>query len=291
MIIGIVGATGSGKSAVGIALAQALSTDIISVDAYQIYQDMDIGTAKVMPHEQGGITHHFIDHVSAQTSYDVTMYQKEARAIIEKLQAAQKTVLLVGGSGYYLKALLHDFKFSKTPLTEAIPEPEVIWRTLSENAPDLLKNVHPNNHKRLINRYQRYVSKEARSPVDEPIYPYTLYGLDVALPELKKRTDIRIDRMIEAGLEEEVQRVMNAGMSPTAAEAIGYKEWKAYFAGILSKAEVIQQIKVHTHQYIKKQRTYFTRQFPVAWMDALNQSPDTLARQIIADINNKASTH
>lgn len=291
MIIGIVGPTGSGKSAVGIALAQALSTDIISVDAYQIYRGMDIGTAKVMPHEQGGITHHFIDHVSAQTSYDVTMYQKEARATIEKLQAAQKPVLLVGGSGYYLKALLHDFKFSKTPPVEAIPEPEVIWKTLSENAPALLNGVHPNNHKRLINRYQRYISGQAPSPVNEPVYPYTLYGLDVALPELKKRTDIRIDRMIEAGLEEEVQRIMREGMSPTAAEAIGYKEWKAYFAGILSKTEVIQQIKVHTHQYIKKQRTYFTRQFPITWMEVLNQSPDTLARKILADINNKASTH
>lgn len=290
MIIGIVGPTGSGKSAVGIALARALSTEIISVDAYQIYQGMDIGTAKVMPEDQGGIPHHFIDHVSAQTAYDVAMYQKEVRAKIDELQAAQKPVLLVGGSGYYLKAVLHDFQFSSAPPVQSIPAPEVIWATLSQQAPELLHNVHPNNHKRLVNRYQRYLHHASPSSVNEPVYPYTLYGLDVPLSILKERTDQRIDRMIDAGLEDEVRRLMRAGLSSTAAEAIGYKEWKAYFAGVLSKEEVIQAIKVHTHQYIKKQRTYFTRQLPITWIDASHDSHDQMARTILADINNKASS-
>lgn len=290
MIIGIVGPTGSGKSAVGIALAQALNTDIISVDAYQIYQGMNIGTAKVMPEARGGIIHHFIDHVSPQSVYDVAQYQTEVRATIEKLQAAHKPVLLVGGSGYYLKAVLHDFQFSSAPPAQDVPAPDVIWDLLSAHAPDLLAGVHPHNHKRLINRYQRYLSGQNASPVDQPVYPYTLYGLDVAVPELKKRTDIRIDQMIEAGLEEEVKHLLEQGLSATAAEAIGYKEWKAYFAGVQSLDEVRERIKVHTHQYIKKQRTYFTRQLTIHWIDALAHSKAAIVADILADLKNKAST-
>lgn len=291
MIIGIVGPTGSGKSAVGITLAQALGAEIISVDAYQIYQGMDIGTAKVMPEDRGGIPHHFIDHVSAQTSYDVARYQTEARATLKKLQAAGTPVIFVGGSGYYLKAVLHDFQFSKAPRVTADLAPQEIWALLSREAPELLNGVHPNNHKRLQNRYQRYMSGQETSSVHEPVVPYTLYGLDVPLDELKARTDARIDAMVKAGLEKEVRTLYQKGLSPTAAEAIGYKEWKAYLAGVMGLGEVIDLIKTHTHQYIKKQRTYFTRQLPITWIEALTQSQAAIVAHILEDLKNKASTH
>lgn len=291
MIIGIVGPTGSGKSRVGIALAHALNAEIISVDAYQIYQGMDIGTAKVMPADQAGIPHHFIDHVSAQTSYDVARYQKEVRATVNQLLAAQTPVIFVGGSGYYLKAVLHDFQFSEASVDIEIPPPSDIWDLLSQDAPALLNGVHPNNHKRLINRYKRYVRGPAASSVNDPVYPYTLYGLDVPLDALKARTDARIDAMVEAGLEREARGLFEAGLSATAAEAIGYKEWNAHWAGITSKDDVIDLIKTHTRQYIKKQRTYFTRQFPITWVDAKAATPESIVAHILADLKNKAFPH
>lgn len=289
MIIGIVGPTGSGKSDIGIALAKALDSEIISVDAYQIYTGMDVGTAKISPEQKATIPHHFIDHVPPWETYDVAQFQREARAHIDRLTQQNKPVLMVGGAGYYLKAVLHDFQFHAPQSLADVPPPEQMWEILNAHAPVLLEGVHPNNHKRLINRYQRYLSETPPSAVDRPLYPYQLYGLKVDTEHLKMRTNARIDAMIEDGLEKEVRTLLEKGLSKTAAEAIGYKEWRPYFKGAISKADVIAQIKVHTHQYIKKQMTYFNRQLPITWLDAHLPIPEIVAT-ILGDIKNKASS-
>ena len=288
MIIGIVGPTGSGKSAVGVALAQRLNAVIISVDAYQIYQGMDIGTGKIKDSEKAGIPHYFIDHIPAHMPYDVAQYQRDVREKIDALRAQNTPILMVGGSGYYLKAVLHDMTFPSGDKAEA-PAPDVIWDILKVKAPELLDGVHPNNHKRLFNRYRRFQSGTDASAVDRAWYPYTLYGLERPLETLKKRTDARIDAMVDAGLLDEVTHLRQTGLSATAKEAIGYKEWNGYFAGVLTAQEVIQAIKTHTHQYIKKQRTYFTHQLPVHWIDAEGLDADAIAGEIMADLKNKAS--
>lgn len=290
MIIGIVGPTGTGKSELGIRLAHALKTDIISADAYQVYQGMDIATAKVLPADQEGITHHLIDCVSPEESFDVRQYQTRARAHIEAALKENKFALMVGGSGYYIKAALHDLQFLETSLSIPYPSQETMWQTIEKKAPALLEKLHINNEKRLKNAYARVVTGALElSHPDTPVYPYQLFGLTMPREALRRRTDARIDRMIEAGLEAEARRLSQRKLSQTAREAIGYKEWSPYFADLICKEDVVQTIKRHTHQYIKKQAAYFAHQLPIQWFDVSVQSIEAISQSILQQLKVKAS--
>lgn len=286
MILAIVGPTGVGKSALAIELAKSLKTDILSVDALQVYQGFNIGTAKVMPHEQQGITHHLLDHVDPREPYDVARYQNEARALIKTHQAAQKPPLFVGGSGFYLKAVLHDYVFP--PLRKEAPKVketnEQRYETLLRLDEDAAKNIHPNNRKRVeqaILKAEQGQPLSTQSEGHQARYPYLIVGLRKDRATLYEQVNARVDQMIERGLENEVAKLRTFA-HPTALEAIGYKEWRPYFEGTMDKATVIETIKRNTRRYVKKQMTYFTRQLPVVWVDVETHSLKSLHDHVLA---------
>lgn len=286
MILAIVGPTGVGKSALGMALAKSLNTDIISVDALQVYQGFNIGTAKIMPGEQQGITHHLLDHVDPSEPYDVARYQNEARAIIKTLQDAQKTPLFVGGSGFYLKAVLHEYVFP--PLLKNEPKldesNEARYEMLKRLDPAAASVIHPNNRKRVeqaILKAEQGQPLSTQSEGHQARYPYLIVGLYKDRATLYEQVNARVDQMIDHGLEHEVATLMKLA-HPTALEAIGYKEWRPYFEGTMDKATVIETIKRNTRRYVKKQMTYFTRQLPVVWLDVDAHSPKSLRDHVLA---------
>jgi tRNA dimethylallyltransferase len=267
MIFGIVGPTGVGKSQMAIEIARTLDAEILSVDAYQVYQGMNIGTAKVSDTDLKKIPHHGINIISAEETFDVKSYQAYARKLIDMKQTENKPLICVGGSGFYLKSVLHHFEFSETILKE-VPDLETMLDYIQKNDEEGLTKVHPNNHKRIKNLYLRLKSGQER-PKDQqkPFYNYHLFGLYRSRENLKKIVIQRVDQMIEKGLEKEVRDLLFKGLSKTAAEAIGYKEWGPYFKGHLSLEETIHLIKTNTFKYIKKQETYFKHQFNIEWFN------------------------
>lgn len=268
MIFGLVGPTGVGKSKLSLELAQALNFEILSVDAYQIYQGMDIGTAKVSKEDLKKVPHHLVDVVSFKETFDVKRYQEEARKIIDQKREKNIPILCVGGSGFYLKSVLHRFEFSDQRLDEVLPDLEEMVQFIKNIDPEALNTVHINNHKRIKNLYTRLKSGKKR-PKDhqKPFYDYHLFGLTMSKESLKKQISLRVDEMIKEGLEKEVRALYHEGLSKTASEAIGYKEWDAYFNHTQTLEETIDLIKKHTMKYIKKQETYFKHQFNIEWFD------------------------
>ena len=284
MIIAIVGPTGVGKSEVALQLALKLKAQIINADAFQVYQSMDIGTAKVPLEKRLNIPHHLIDVVPFQERFDVARYQKMARALLD---AKDNTpMILVGGSGFYLKSVLHDFNFPEKKSINAGQDltNEALVEALKLLDPERLKNVHENNRKRLLNAYQRALSGDLMSLETnqaKKIYPYNVFGLDMPRRDLYQTIEQRVDKMIEQGLEAEVKTLVSLNMSKTSLDAIGYKEWAPYWAGEISLAEVVAAIKTNTRRYAKRQLSYFKHQFEVTWFDKKERSVSTIVTDIL----------
>jgi tRNA dimethylallyltransferase len=287
MIIAIVGPTGVGKSEVALELALKLKAEIINADAFQVYQKMDIGTAKVPREKRLNIPHHLMDVVSFQERFDVARYQKMARSILDA--RGQTPIILVGGSGFYLKSVLHDFNFpEKKPMSagEALSN-EALVEALQSLDPERLKSVHANNRKRLLNAYQRALSGDLMSLETnqaKKMYPYHIFGLEMPRQDLYQTIEKRVDEMIEQGLEYEVKKLVSQGISPTALDAIGYKEWAPYWANEITFSEVVETIKTNTRRYAKRQMSYFNHQFEVTWLNKKNHSVTAIVTAILKAI-------
>lgn len=288
MIIAIVGATGTGKSQLSLALAKVLKAEIINADAFQVYKGMDIGTAKLSLHERQNIPHHLMDIMSPQASFDVAQYQKKARDILDENPG--KNYIFVGGSGFYLKSVLHDFHFpeKKPTVTGEALSNEQLVNVLKESDPESLKKIHPNNRKRLLNAYQRAISGEPMSEQTNQstaLYDYQIFGLEMPRKELYQAIDLRVEEMIAKGLKKEVLRLFEKGISETAKEAIGYKEWLPYFNHQMNESEVILEIKQNTRRYAKRQISYFKNQFEVTWFDKTKED-DGLLKEMLSKLKN-----
>lgn len=278
MIVAVVGPTGVGKSALGLALANHFHTDILSVDALQVYRGFDIGTAKLKPEDRQGIKHYGLDIRSPQEPYNVAHYQTDARQWIAQLHTDDKLPIMVGGSAFYLKATLHDYQFP--PLTDdydvASLSPVEAWEHLKKLDPKSIETVHPNNHKRVRHALKKALNQQplsAQNQGHQALYPYLLIGLTYPREMLYERINERVLAMIAAGLEEEVKALRSLPAHPTALEAIGYKEWEGYFTGSLTRTEVIALIQRNTRRYVKKQMTYLNNQFTsIHWLDQSHMS-------------------
>ncbi len=280
-VICIVGPTAVGKTSLSIALARHLQGEIINGDAFQVYQGLDIGTAKIKPHEMEGIPHHLLSHIQPHEDYDVMRYQREVRQAIAAVHARHHLPILTGGTGLYLRAALYDYQFASDTHTidqllasyEHLSSEELLVR-LAEKDPLEASKLHANNRRRVARALalveatgQAAHLRHQATPL--PQYDITWIGLTMDRTRLHERQNERVDLMIQSGLVDEVKALFGPSFTrlSTSAQAIGYKELFPYLRGEQSLEEAIQQIKIHTHQFTKRQMTWFNHQVPVHWIN------------------------
>src|SRR5574344_897799 len=281
MIIVIGGQTATGKSELGISLAKEVGGVIINGDAYQIYTDFNIGTAKPSKEEREEVPHLLYDYLSPLTPFSIADYQKLLRSTIEKILKDNKIPIIVGGSGLYIKSALYDYEFS--PTEQEYPELE---KLSNQELFDMLKKmdekesnkIHINNRKRLIRAITicRNINGKKSELVENqkhlPIFKDTYFiGLEMDREELYQKINNRVDLMIKEGLEKEVEELKKKyPTSIQAFQAIGYKE----FLNISNREEAIEVIKKNSRNYAKRQMTFFKNQFDMHWfncsIDAIN---------------------
>lgn len=272
-LIIITGATASGKSDFAIDIAKSLDSEIISCDSMQIYKDFDIGTAKASTIEMQGIQHHMIDIVKPTDNYSVGEYVNDVEKIFENLYAHNKIPILCGGTGLYVEGVIYSFSFGnvsdeglRKSLELELEEKgaEYMYSKLYEIDKDDALKMHPNNTKRVIRALELYYLKgENKSQLKEKSLKYDVYLCNLNPPrqELYNRINLRVERMVERGLLEEVKGLLDQGVTfdNQSMKAIGYKEFKEYFEEQVPIDDVIEKIKQNSRHYAKRQITWFKR--------------------------------
>lgn len=268
MIIAVVGPTGVGKTKMSIELAKKYNAEIISCDSMQVYKKMDIGTAKVTEEEKEGIIHHLIDIKDVSEDYSVYDYQKDARKVLESLLKSDKNVVIVGGTGLYLKALLYDYKFN-----ESYDKKDFSSYT-NEELYEMVLNVdkdskiHMNNRQRLESFLNNHKFGEEKK-VSKLLYKdVKIIGLTRPREELYAAINDRVDKMINDGLIDEAKYFYDMKVNSKAINtAIAYKELYLYFDEKISLEDAIELIKQRSRNYAKRQYTWFKNQMNVKWFD------------------------
>ena len=284
-IICVVGPTASGKTALSVRLAQALGGEIVSFDSMQVYRRMDIGTAKPTPEERCGVPHHMLDVADPAENYSVSRYVQEADACVQDILSRGKPVILVGGTGLYLNALLAGHGFAggdKDGRYRAELESrwdkeggEAMFAELRRIDPETAGNLHLNDKKRILRALEVYyetgktmAQHNAETKLIPPRYDSVRIGLAYEdRDDMKRAIDLRVDKMVEAGLFDEVRALLDSGLprDVTAMQAIGYKEALAYLDGEATREEAIDEIKLRSRQYAKRQLTWLRRDPSIHW--------------------------
>lgn len=284
-LIILTGPTAVGKTKASIQLAKTLNGEIISADSMQVYQYMDIGTAKITAEEMDGITHHLINTFLPDQDFSVAVFQECAKAAMEEIYAKGKIPIIVGGTGFYIQALLYDIDFAEVeghPYREELEifakekGPEALHLRLQEIDPEAAQEIHANNIKRVIRAIEYFYENgkkisehnEAERTKLSP-YNFCYFVLNDEREFLYQRIDERIDIMMEQGLIEEVQALLEKGYHRelVSMQGLGYKEIVAYLAGETSLEEAIRILKRDTRHFAKRQLTWFRRERDVIWVD------------------------
>lgn len=285
-VVVIVGPTASGKTALSIELAKRLDGEIISSDSMQIYKDMDIGTAKVTKEEAQGIKHYLVDFVSPDQRYTVSDFKKDAEAAIKEILEKGKVPIVVGGTGLYVNSLIYGIEYQDMKIDEEYRnelmnraedpvELEKMWNEANAIDPDAMQKISKNDKKRIVRVLEIFKSTGKTKTEHEILsrqkgveYDYKVFGISIDREKLYERINLRVDLMIEAGLEDEVRNLLNKyNEFPTAMQGLGYKEVKEYFDGILTREEMIEKIKQESRRYAKRQLTWFRRNEEIIWLD------------------------
>ncbi len=275
MVYVIVGPTASGKSKVASSLSEKKSAPIINADAFQIYKDMDIGTAKVSKDDPSYSKYYLLDIIDPSHSYSVAQYQIDFREVFDKLVKEHQDIIVVGGTGLYIRAAFYDYSFPEEKGDEidySNLTNEEIYAVLMQKDPDSLKNIHVNNRKRLL-RALAIVDKQGTTKsenIAKQKHEFYRDDIDVKFlflnPDrdaLYEKINERVDLMFESGLVDEVKSLLSKyKFSNTASQAIGYKEVISYLNGEISLEECKELIKKRTRNYAKRQVTYFRHQLP-----------------------------
>ncbi len=278
-IIVITGPTASGKTWLAVELAKRYNGEVVSADSMQIYRRMDIGTAKPTPEEMQGIPHHMIDVAGPEEDFSVARYVDMAAAAADGILARGKLPILAGGTGLYIDSLLSGRTFAafdeNSPLRAELEGRyareggEVLLRELAQADPEAAARLHPNDGKRIVRALEVFLTtgktitqhnKDTKAA--PPRYSAVTLSLDFQRREdMWDRIDRRVDRMMEAGLAEEVRGLLDSGVPQrcTAMQAIGYKEMAAALLGDGDIRAAAEEIKLRSRQYAKRQRTWFRR--------------------------------
>lgn len=281
-VIVIVGPTASGKTSASIKLAKKINGEIISADSMQIYKEMNIGTAKPTLEEMSGIKHYMFDVVAPDETYNVTKYVEEALKSIKEILEKGKNPIIVGGTGLYISTLINGIKFSEVnedpnyreEMTKIAQEKgnEYLHEMLRKVDPEAAENIEVNNVRRVIRALEIYkttgktktqLDKESRKEVP---YEYTVYGIETEREKLYDRINVRVDKMLEDGLVDEVKSLLKKyNFSSTAIQGLGYKEVKEYIEGNITYDEMVEKLKMETRRYAKRQMTWFKREKQITW--------------------------
>jgi tRNA dimethylallyltransferase len=281
-LVVIGGATATGKSDLAIALAERIGGEIVNADSMQLYRGMDIGTAKLSLEERRGIPHHMLDLVEVSTDVNVAWFQERARARIDELLARKIPVIVVGGTGFYIKAILDDLNFPDTDpavreqitvLAEKIGN-DAIHQRLAVLDPAAAAAIPKENVRRVIRALEviEITGKPftANLPrVDSTRYPHAIqFGLEIDRELLHNRVELRVDQMFERGLVAEVETLISQGLleGKTARAALGYAQVVAALAGEISMEAAISDTKLATRQLIRRQETWFRRDERITWL-------------------------
>ena len=264
MIIVIVGPTGIGKTKLSIELAKKYNAEIINADSVQIYKEVNIASAKIKPEEMENIPHHMLSIKSLKEKSTIYDFQKEGRAILDKLIKENKNIIIVGGSGLYLKALLYNYELEEE-IENEYDYSSYTNEELKKIADEININncIHVNNRKRLI-RFITYYKKTGKiitekTNKNEKKYDFKLIGLTTDRETLKNQVNKRVDEMVKEGLIEEVKNLYEKKY-PKLDLIIGCKELIPYFEQQISKNEAIENIKKDTRKYLKRQYTWYNNQ-------------------------------
>ena len=279
-----------GKTNLSIKLAKKINGEIISADSMQIYKDMDIGTAKVKKEEMQGIKHYLIDFVLPNKRYSVADFKKDAEFAIEEILSKGKVPIIVGGTGLYVDSLVNGIEYNetKTDFEYRKKLEEISQKDGLENLYNMAlkideiatKKISKNDKKRIFRILELYKSTgktktelEVESRKNDLKYDFYVFGITMEREKLYDKINLRVDKMIEQGLINEVENVLNKyDEFPTAMQGLGYKEVKQYLNGKCTKEEMIEKIKMETRRYAKRQITWFKRTKNIIWLDSNKQT-------------------
>ena len=307
-LVVLTGPTAVGKTKASIGLAKAIGGEIISADSMQVYEYMDIGSAKIRPEEMQGVPHYLVDELKPWEEFHVVRFQQMAKKAMEQIYANGHIPIVVGGTGFYIQALLYDIDFTETPKDDTYREQ---LETLAKEKGslylhDMLKavdeksaeDIHANNVKRVIRALEYYHQtgekmsehNEEERQKESP-YEFTYFVLDAPREKLYERIDRRVDLMMEEGLVDEVKHLKELGCTRdmVSMQGLGYKEILDYLDGICSLEEAVYRIKRDTRHFAKRQLTWFRRERQVTWIhkDVYDYDEENILKAMISHLEGR----
>ena len=292
MILVLTGPTGSGKTDMAISLAKKLGGAIINADAFQVYRELNIATAKPSEAQRLEVPHFLFDFVPISSSYSVYEYQADLRATIADLQEIHKPIIIAGGTGLYIRAGLYDYSFPEEKVVDLSVyekmDEDTLYAALQKMDPEEAKTIHPHNRIRVLRAIKVYLSsgkkkseikaEQKHQPIYDDVY---FFGLNAERAPLYERVNQRVEEMFKAGLVEENRALYEKyGETPRAFQAIGVKELFPYYHREKNLEECKKEIQKNTRHYVKRQETFFRHQFDIHWitreeeiLDAISSSP------------------
>lgn len=294
-VIVICGPTASGKTALSIELAKKIDGQIISADSMQIYDEMDIGTAKPDLEEMQGIQHYLVGNVKPTTRYSVSQYKKDATEAIEKIISNKKMPIIVGGTGLYVNSLIYGIEYPeievdleyRKQLEQEVEKNglEKLYKKACEIDPEAMKKISENDRKRILrvleiykqtNKTKTQIEKESREKGVE--YNFKLFAINYDREKLYERINKRVDIMMEKGLLQEVEKLYKKYGDEllTSVQAIGYKELIEYINGKCELEEAVEKIKQESRRYAKRQLTWFKKIENIIWLDGTSSTKENI---------------
>ncbi|MBA9084095.1 tRNA dimethylallyltransferase [Fontibacillus solani] len=307
----LVGPTAVGKTSLSIELAKMFSCEIISGDSMQVYRGMDIGTAKITTEEMQGVPHHLIDVLSPDEAFSVAQFQEWCKELIPAIHGRGKLPFIVGGTGLYIESVCYEYQFIEAGADEEFrlaqqqiadqEGPEVLHAKLSAVDPKSAERLHPNDVRRVIRALEVFhltgdtISSRLEEQIKQSPYDLCIIGLTMDRKMLYNRIEQRIDQMMESGLVQEVQNLLNQGYARqlVSMQGLGYKEIVEHLVDDVPLSVAVEKLKRDTRRFAKRQLSWFRHMADISWIDLgkgekfstiLNSARDIIAGKFLTDL-------